>query len=195
MNKNIFNNAIRDVKRSSNAYRSALKLDKKNVGKEFTEEIDFEKESLNLGEDLIISEENLNDKIKVTRLRSSIMTYPSIPYPSSSWEKKENSLIIKKYENNFTNNHLDKDNKISFPKRNSNIVVRNKNNQEIPLNNIDLSNTSTNWKHDKYYETPLLRYSVFIRNLPSHLKENKLREIFSLCGPILSLYVKIKIFF
>jgi len=84
MNQNIFRNAIRDVKKTTqNNFRPKLKLDKRNVGKEFTEEIDFDKESLNLGEDMNILEEKFNDNFRVTKLRSSLINNSKNSYPFS----------------------------------------------------------------------------------------------------------------
>ena len=67
MNKNIFNSAIRDVRNSTKNKSSKLNLLNKKIGKEFTEEIDFEKESIkNLGEDRTCQEET-NEKFNMNK--------------------------------------------------------------------------------------------------------------------------------
>jgi len=235
MNQNIFRNAIRDVKKTTNNnFRSTLKLDKKNIGREFTEEIDFERESLNLGEDINSSEENFNDYFKVTKLRSSFITSSKNSYPSSfdraiDTIKNKNPIFVNNNFNNFKfnfNNNINVNNinhnkdykEILIPKRNNNLIIKNSHNQEILIrrdhypNNVHIiknsrkefngsnDNLSNNhfhqekfdddkWRHDKFNESILLKYSIFIRNLPMNITETKLREIFSNCGPILSLYV------
>lgn len=252
MNQNIFKNAIKDVRNSTHNnnnnlnnhsnFRSTLKLDIKNVGKEFTDEIDFDQESLNLGEDNT-SLEKLNDNVKVTKLRSTIIANSKNPYPVSFDRKIE---IRKNNENlhfnlnnsiNFNSFNSAETNKVfSFPKKNKNLVIRNKDNQEFVIhgdcntrrniqveinknknkkieefnfnanaktiindskdkNNLSVFKSNFNdenskqWKHDKFNETVLLKYSVFIRNLPMNITESKLRDIFSASGPIMSLYV------
>jgi hypothetical protein len=226
MNQNIFKSAIRDVRNSTynnnDKFRSTMKLDKKNVGKEFTEEIDFEQESLNLGEDNV-AEEILNDNVKVTKLRSSIVANAKNPYPISFDRKIE---IRKNNENinSILSNSNIANKEIVIPKKNKNLVIKNIHNQEIIiygdcantnyikgnsnknknenshnnmiLNIIDNNNeNSKHWKHDKFNESVLLKYSIFIRNLPMNITDNKLRDIFSLCGPIISLYVRYNLFY
>jgi len=264
MNQNIFKNAIRDVKNSissnnsnnsnnnRNNFGSKMKLDKKNVGCEFTEEIDFDQESLNLGEDNV-AEEKLNDNVKVTKLRSSIIANAKNPYPASFDRKieirknNENINFDLGNENSFNAYSAIKANtnrEFYFPKKNKHLVIRNKDNQEILIhgdynsnniqanfiknkkeeindnnnndnifnadkyscdkNNFSMSSSNNNnfknknskqWKHDKFNETVLLNYSVFIRNLPMNITESKLRDIFSFCGPIISIYVIFKIIY
>jgi len=219
MNQNIFRNAIRDVKKSSNNnFHTASKLDKKNVGNEFTEEIDFEAESLNLGEDLNLTEEKLNKNIKVTKLRSSMMDESIISYPSIFDRKLE---IKKNYEYSNSNliNFSNSNREIFLPKKNKNLIIRNSQNQEININYnhkkkiIELNRNNKrkeidiilnkkiydhlnkieegqNWRHDKFNELIPLKFSIFIRSLPMNITENQLREVFSKFGQILSLYVK-----
>jgi len=224
MNQNIFKSAIRDVRNSkynyNNNFRSTMKLDKKNVGKEFTEEIDFEQESLNLGEDNV-AEEILNDNVKVTKLRSSIVADAKNPYPISFDKKIEIRKNNENINSILSSNTANKE--IVVPKKNKNLVIKNIHNQEIIifgdcantknikgnlnknknenlhnniiLNSIDNYNENSNhWKHDKFNETVHLKYSIFIRNLPMNINENKLRDIFSMCGPIISLYVRYNLF-
>lgn len=218
MNQNIFRNAIRDVKKSTNNnFHTALKLDKKNICKEFTEEIDFEAESFNLGEELNSTEEKLNKNIKVTKLRSSMIDESIHSYPSIFDRKLE---IKKNYE--YSNSNLininNSNREIFLPKKNKNLVIRNSLNQEIVINDnqkkkiIEINRNNErkeidiilnkkndddynkieegqNWRHDKFNELIPLKFSIFIRSLPMNITENQLREIFSKFGPILSIYV------
>lgn len=222
MNQNIFKSAIRDVRNSTNNYnnnnnfRSAMKLDKKNVGKEFTEEIDFDQESLNLGEDNF-PEENLNQHTKVTKLRSSMIVNSTNSYPASFDRKieikKNNENVNFLLRGNIETSKAHKE--IFIPKKNKHLVIRNKDNQEIVIHgdcnssnkkeikiekknfatsdmNSNFNNKNENsklWKHDKFNERVLMKYSIFIRNLPMNITESKIRDIFSSSGPIISVYV------
>ena len=95
MNKNLFDNAIREVKKFSNCNNTKKInfLNKNSIGREFTEEIDFEKESMNLGEDLICQEDT-KEKFKMNKLRSSLIDISKEPYTKLNNDIKEKNIKI-----------------------------------------------------------------------------------------------------
>jgi hypothetical protein len=204
MSKNLFGNAIRELK-NSNRYNNKKKtniINKNSIGKEFTDEIDFEKESLNLGQDLICHEET-NGKFKMNKLRSSIIDVSKEPY--SKMDKNENYRTIKiKKEEIISNNKFKSNFDLSFSsnnntKKNINNQFEKSSNREIITLNCSNNNNNNNKifgccyiknnQSEKSNENSKLEYSVFVRNLPLNPNEMFIRELFSNCGKIISLYV------
>ena len=165
------------------------------------DEIDFEKESFNLGEDLKYLEET-NVKFKMNKLRSSLMDNTKEPY--SKMDTNENYRKIKrnKYEldsKNLINSNFDKNSSIE---NNDRIIIFNntkKNSSNRDIININFSTKNNNRifgccyiknnKTEKTNENVKLEYSVFVRNLPFNPNELFIRELFSNCGKIISFYV------
>lgn len=201
MSKNLFTNAIRDVKKSAR-YNTK---NKKTIGKEFMEEIDFEKESMNLGEDLEVPPEDTNEKFKMNKLRSSLIDISKAKEPYSRNDSKvQYRRLITKKEDRIPNNqfaiNIEKNsgNEINIPKRNKEISIKNSFDEELFTFNSSLKNKrifaccySKDKKAEKKNENINLVYSIFIRNLPMNPNEIFLRELFSRFGKILSFHVKL----
>jgi hypothetical protein len=197
MNKNLFNFAINDIKKSKRLNLNNDISNIKTLGKEFMDEIDFEKESLNLGNDLEIPEET-NQKFKMNKIRNSLNELSREPYSNSKNGNIRYYRKLKINKNDVFFNHI----KIEKPLKNILITKYNKKSDDKhsskkEIISVKSSNSDNSFgfccvkKFDNYVKPQniSLNYSVFIRNLPATINEFFVRELFNNCGKIISFHV------